>query len=399
MPASTPGQGSLFKIRYGSQAAYDGLATKDANTVYFLTDTGKIAVGDTYYNDSSFMYIGHRNTISAITSNDRKEGNVVSVGDAEQLYRYNGTDWVALNAFSDNLNSANNDKAPTVEAVNTELNKVFYRDHVTPMIVAIDANGHRVMNVPDMLSSADGRDAANKNYVDANTSDKVKLDGSTMMTGNLDVGNHKIINLDNPSTGTDAANKQYVDSAITGVSGVQSDWDETDPDEVSYIKNKPLLSNVATSGDYNDLSNKPSIPAAQVQSDWEESDPTEVSYIQNKPTGLFSQGELGQTNLNSLPNVFGIWTQSDESLIPTPPDSLNYPSSSSGYLIQYVFESTTPGEFRKLQKYVTDGYAATPTGGSVNTGNVNVYVRAFNGNKWSSWESVSATAVLYDGWY
>ena len=86
MPASTPGQGSLFKIRYGSQAAYDGLATKDANTVYFLTDTGKIAVGDTYYNDSSFRYIGHRNTISAITSNDRKEGNVVSVGDAEQLY-------------------------------------------------------------------------------------------------------------------------------------------------------------------------------------------------------------------------------------------------------------------------------------------------------------------------
>ena len=44
------------------------------------------------------------------------------------------------------------------------------------------------------------------------------------------------------------------------------------------------LSTVATSGSYNDLLNKPSIPAAQVQSDWSQSDNTKVDYIKNKPT-------------------------------------------------------------------------------------------------------------------
>lgn len=40
---------------------------------------------------------------------------------------------------------------------------------------------------------------------------------------------------------------------------VQSNWDEDDPTSAAFIKNKPDLSAVATSGDYNDLSNKPTI--------------------------------------------------------------------------------------------------------------------------------------------
>ena len=42
------------------------------------------------------------------------------------------------------------------------------------------------------------------------------------------------------------------------------------------------LATVATTGSYNDLSNKPVIPE-QVQSDWDESDSTLATYIQNKP--------------------------------------------------------------------------------------------------------------------
>ena len=44
------------------------------------------------------------------------------------------------------------------------------------------------------------------------------------------------------------------------------------------------LATVATSGNYNDLSNKPTIPAAQVQSDWTQADSSKVDYIKNKPT-------------------------------------------------------------------------------------------------------------------
>ena len=42
-----------------------------------------------------------------------------------------------------------------------------------------------------------------------------------------------------------------------GGTQVQSDWAETNTESVSYIKNKPELSVVATSGNYDDLLNKP----------------------------------------------------------------------------------------------------------------------------------------------
>lgn len=45
-----------------------------------------------------------------------------------------------------------------------------------------------------------------------------------------------------------------------GMAQVQADWDQTDSSQVSYIANKPSLATVATSGSYNDLSNKPTIP-------------------------------------------------------------------------------------------------------------------------------------------
>ena len=38
------------------------------------------------------------------------------------------------------------------------------------------------------------------------------------------------------------------------------------------------------SGSYNDLTDKPNIPAAQVQADWNEADSTSMAYIANKPT-------------------------------------------------------------------------------------------------------------------
>lgn len=61
---------------------------------------------------------------------------------------------------------------------------------------------------------------------------------------------------------------------------VNSDWNASSG--VAEILNKPQLSTVATTGDYADLINKPSIPAAQVNSDWNAV--SGVSEILNKPS-------------------------------------------------------------------------------------------------------------------
>lgn len=65
------------------------------------------------------------------------------------------------------------------------------------------------------------------------------------------------------------------------VAQVNVDWNSTSG--ITQILNKPNLSQVAISGDYNDLSNLPEIPAAQIQSDWNQTDETALDYIKNKP--------------------------------------------------------------------------------------------------------------------
>lgn len=70
-------------------------------------------------------------------------------------------------------------------------------------------------------------------------------------------------------------------SANSSASQVQSDWAQENSQAASFIRNKPTLSEVALSGNYNDLTNKPSIPAAQVPADWNATE--DVSRILNKP--------------------------------------------------------------------------------------------------------------------
>lgn len=63
-------------------------------------------------------------------------------------------------------------------------------------------------------------------------------------------------------TESDNTKKSYIKNKPTIPSGqVQSDWAQDDSTEVDFIKNKPTLANVATSGSYDDLSDKPTIPS------------------------------------------------------------------------------------------------------------------------------------------
>lgn len=82
---------------------------------------------------------------------------------------------------------------------------------------------------------------------------------------------------------------------------VQSDWTEDDVTDQAYIKNKPNLATVATSGSYNDLTDKPAA-VEQVQSDWLEADTTDPAYIKNKP---------------NIPNaqIQSDWTQDDNTQV------------------------------------------------------------------------------------
>ena len=83
---------------------------------------------------------------------------------------------------------------------------------------------------------------------------------------------------------------------IEGSDNVQADWNQSDSSADDYIKNKPTIPTVPTNvsaftndagyttfdGDYNSLTNKPSIPAAQVQTDWNAN--SGMGQLLNKPS-------------------------------------------------------------------------------------------------------------------
>lgn len=100
-------------------------------------------------------------------------------------------------------------------------------------------------------------------------------------------------------------------SSSTGEEQVQSDWTEQDTSSKAYILHKPNLATVATSGDYEDLSNKPTIPAAQVQSDWSQSDNTQVDYIKNKPNLATVATSGSYDDLTDKPSIPAAQVQSD----------------------------------------------------------------------------------------
>lgn len=119
---------------------------------------------------------------------------------------------------------------------------------------------------------------------------------------------------------TSGSYNDLTDKPTIPAAQVQSDWAQADSSAVDYIKNKPSLSEVATSGDYEDLTNKPTIPAAQVQSDWAQTNSSSVDFIKNKPnlaTVATSGSYNDLTDKPSIPSgqVQSDWAQSNSSAV------------------------------------------------------------------------------------
>lgn len=100
----------------------------------------------------------------------------------------------------------------------------------------------------------------------------------------------------------DLVNKPAIPSAQ-----VNSDWNSNSG--VSQILNRPNLSAVATTGDYNDLQNKPSIPAAPVNADWDSN--SGLSQILNKPSLATVATSGDYSDLVNKPSIPASQVQSD----------------------------------------------------------------------------------------
>ena len=131
------------------------------------------------------------------------------------------------------------------------------------------------------------------------------VDNNTYLTQHQDISGkantEDLANVAFSGNYNDLTNKPTIPAAQ-----VNSDWNATSG--IAKILNKPNLATVATSGsyndltnkptlfsgNYNDLTNKPTIPAAQVNSDWNAT--SGVAKILNKPTILSANDVQGMIN-------------------------------------------------------------------------------------------------------
>ena len=101
------------------------------------------------------------------------------------------------------------------------------------------------------------------------------------------------------------AGKQPISIPLTDIFNPNNYYTKSQVDTALSAKaNSADLSTVATSGDYDDLTNKPTIPAAQVNADWNAS--SGVAQILNKPTNVsaFTNDAGYLTQHQSLSNYY-----------------------------------------------------------------------------------------------
>lgn len=98
---------------------------------------------------------------------------------------------------------------------------------------------------------------------------------------------------------TDYYTKTQTDNLLNAKADVSTTYTKIETDNLLSAKaNAADLATVATTGDYDDLINTPSIPAAQIQSDYAQADNTQVDYIKNKPD---IAGMIASAIFNILP--------------------------------------------------------------------------------------------------
>lgn len=153
----------------------------------------------------------------------------------------------------------------------------------------------------------------------------------------------EIANKVDKETGKGLSTNDYTTEEKTKLSGiasgaevnVQADWAEADSTSEAYIQNKPALSTVATSGSYNDLSNKPTIPTV----------PTNVSDFTNdagyQTASDVSNAIAGKANTADLATVATSGSYSDLSNKPTIPANTSDLNNDSGFLTDVPIASAS----------------------------------------------------------
>jgi len=103
-----------------------------------------------------------------------------------------------------------------VQLSNDSIASAVALDGSRTMTGSLNLGNHKIINVTDPTLA---QDASTKNYVDTKS---LLVDGSNSMTGNMNLGTHRILNVVDPTAPQGAATKNYVDNKTLFTDGSNS---------------------------------------------------------------------------------------------------------------------------------------------------------------------------------
>ena len=186
----------------------------------------------------------------------------------------NSTPGIILGSATDGKVSANNDGTGSVSGWSTVKND----------ITSLQTNKADASSLATVATSGSYNDLLNKPTIPTvnNATLTIQKNGTSVGTFTANSSTNATANITVPTTTSELTNnsnfvadasyvhtdnnftttlKDKLDGIAAGAEvNVQSNWTQSDSTKDDYIKNKPNLATVATSGSYNDLSNKPTIP-------------------------------------------------------------------------------------------------------------------------------------------
>lgn len=216
-----------FNAQFGNNVIKPHIVDDEGGNMHKLMD-GTVFLGGGWYNNT----IGFR--CIEVTISDTCSSNNIG-NDCNDIVLINSSDNVigAYVTASRISNLQKSDIGPSCGNLN--IGSASSQTYFYNIIVA---GGNNSLSL-----AGDGNGSVYYVYVEQGVSGTVTLAGGLsygMRVGKQSDGSIRIYNEDDPQ--------------------VQANWNETNSSSPSYIQHKPNLAPVATSGSYNDLSNKPTIP-------------------------------------------------------------------------------------------------------------------------------------------
>ena len=200
---------------------------------------------------------------------DSVDGNQVTFVGTEQLFACPGKNLCELCLYAD-------------ETKDTSLGSLNFFIEVEPDPMSGGLTSEtQIYNLTQQIEEI-AQEVIGEDYYDKTEVDDLldlKADKATTYT-KTEVDNALNLKADKSDTYT----KTQTDNLLNDKADKATTYTKTQVDNALALKaNSADLATVATTGDYDDLTNKPTIPAAQVQSDYAQADNTKVDYIKNKP--------------------------------------------------------------------------------------------------------------------